>query len=254
MANCGKLLESWEYQTILPVSWETCRWFKKQQLEPCMEQLIASKEHRESIEKGVWQGSLLSPCLFNLYERIMRNAGLDVLQAGIKIGGRNINNLRYAVDATLMTERKEQLNNLLMRVKEECERAGLKLNIKQNYDHGIWPHCFMEIEGKRWCSDRFPLLGLQNNCGWWLQPWDQKMIASWQESHDKPRQCVKKQRHYSAEKVPIVKAMVLPLVMYGSDSWTLKKAGHQRIDAFDLWCWRRLLRVPWTQGDQTSQS
>ena len=67
----------------------------------------------------------------------MRNAELDVLQAGIKIGGRNINNLRYAVDATLMTECKEQLNNLLMRVKEECERAGLKLNIKQNYDHGI---------------------------------------------------------------------------------------------------------------------
>ena len=85
------------------------------------------------IEKGVRQGRLLSPCLFNLYpEHIMRNAGLDELQAGIKIGGRNINNLRYADDTTLMAESEEELKSLLMRVKEESERAGLKLNIKKN--------------------------------------------------------------------------------------------------------------------------
>ena len=76
---------------------------------------------------------LLSPCLFNLYaEHIMRNARLDELQAGIKIGGRNINNLRYADDTTLMAESEEELKSLLMRVKEESERAGLKLNIKKN--------------------------------------------------------------------------------------------------------------------------
>ena len=85
------------------------------------------------IEKGIRQGCLLSPCLFNLYaEHIMRNARLDELQAGIKIGRRNINNLRYADDTTLMAESEEELKSLLMRVKEESERAGLKLNIKKN--------------------------------------------------------------------------------------------------------------------------
>ena len=84
------------------------------------------------IEKGVRQGRLLSPCLFNLYpEHIMRNAGLDELQAGIKIGGRNINNLRYADDTTLMAGSEEELKSLLMRVKEESERASLRLNIKE---------------------------------------------------------------------------------------------------------------------------
>ena len=86
-----------------------------------------------TIEKGVRQGCLLSPCLFNLYaEHIVRNARLDELQAGIKIGGRNINNLRYADDTTLMLESEEKLKSLLMRVKEESERAGLRLNIKKN--------------------------------------------------------------------------------------------------------------------------
>ena len=84
------------------------------------------------IKKGIWQGCLLSPCLFNLYAKhIMRNARLDELQAGIKIGGRNINNLRYADDASVMAESKEELKSLLMRVKEESERADLKLNMKR---------------------------------------------------------------------------------------------------------------------------
>ena len=90
----------------------------------------------------------------------MRNAGLDELQAGIKIGGRNISNLRYVDDTTLMEESEEDLRSFLMRVKEENERAGLKLNIKKNEDHGIWPHSFMaNRRGKCRSSDRF-LLGL----------------------------------------------------------------------------------------------
>ena len=85
------------------------------------------------IGKGVCQGCILSPCLFNLYaEYIMRNARLDEAQAGIKIAGRNINNLRYADDTTLMAESKQELNSLLMKVKEESEKAGLKLNIQKN--------------------------------------------------------------------------------------------------------------------------
>ena len=100
--------------------------------------------------------------------------------------------------------------------------------------------------GKGGSSNRFPLLGLQNHCRWWLQSWNLSMIASWQESNDKPRQCVEKQTHYSADKVHIVKAMVFPVVTHGCKSWIVKKAEHQRIDGFKLWCWRRLLKVLWT--------
>ena len=101
-----------------------------------MEQPIGSR-----LRKEYNKGCLLSPCLFSLYaEHIMRNAGLDELQAGIKIGGRNINNLRCTGDTTLMTESKEELKSLLMRVKEESERANFKLNIKKKKeDHGIGP-------------------------------------------------------------------------------------------------------------------
>ena len=93
---------------------------------------------------------------------------------------------------------------------------------------------------------RFPLLGLQNHCRWWLQPWNQKTIASCQESDDKPRQCVEKQRHYSADKGPFSQGYGLPsghMQLWQRDR---KKAEHQKIDAFELRCWRRLLKVPWT--------
>ena len=102
------------------------------------------------IEKGICQGCLLSPCLFNLYtEYIMRNARLDELQAGIKIGGRNINNFRYVDDTTLMAESEEELKSLLMRVKEENERAGLKLNIKKPKIMASGPITSWQIEGER---------------------------------------------------------------------------------------------------------
>ena len=106
-------------KTILPVSWETCMRVKKQELELCMEQLIGSRSRKEYVSCP------LSSCLFNLHaEHIMRNASLDEFQAGVKIGGRNINNLRYAYDTTPMAESKEDLKSLLVRLKES-ERAGL---------------------------------------------------------------------------------------------------------------------------------
>ena len=95
-------------------------------------------------------------------------------------------------------------------------------------------------------SDRFYFLGLQNHCRWWLQSWNSKTLAPWKRSYDQPRQHIKKQRHYFANKGPSSQRYGFYSVMYGCESWTIKKAEHQRIDAFELWCWRRLLRVSWT--------
>ena len=127
------------------------------------------------IRKGVHQVCILSPCLFNLYaEYIMWNARLDEAQAGIKTARRNISNLRYADDTTLMAESKEALKRLLLKVKEESEKAGLTLNIqKTKLDHGIWSHHFMANRwGNSGNSGWLYFLGLQNHCRWWLQPWN----------------------------------------------------------------------------------
>ena len=95
-------------------------------------------------------------------------------------------------------------------------------------------------------SERLYFGGLQNPCKWWLQPWNWKMLAPWKKSYDQPRQHIKKQRYYFANKGPSSQTMVFPVVVYGCESWMIKKAECRRTDAFELWCWRRLLRVPWT--------
>ena len=119
--------------------------------------------------KGVHQGYILSPCLFNLYaEYIMWNARLDEAKAGIKIARRNINNLVYADDTTLMAESKEELKSILMTVKEESEKVGLKLNIQKMKIMASGPITSWQIDGET--SDRLYFLGLQNHCTWWLQP------------------------------------------------------------------------------------
>ena len=138
---------------------------RKQQLELDMEQ------HWFQIGKGGRRGCILSPCLFNLYaEYLMRNAGLEEAQAGIKIAGRNINNLRYADDATLMAESEEELQSFLMKVKEESEKVGLKLNIQKTKIMASGPTTSWEIDGETVESVRLYFLGLQNHCIWWLQP------------------------------------------------------------------------------------
>ena len=115
--------------------------------------------------KGVRQACILSPCLFNLYaEYIMRNDGLEETQAGIKVSGRNINNLRYADDTTLMAESEEGLKSLLMKVKEESEKVGLKLNIQKTKIMASGPITSWEIDGET-VSDLI-FLGLQNHCSW----------------------------------------------------------------------------------------
>ena len=118
------------------------------------------------IGKGVCQGCILSPCLFKLYaEHIMRNAGLEEAQAGIKISRRNINNLRYADNTTLMAENEEELKSLLMKVKEESEKVGLKLNIQKTKINGIQSHHFMANRwGNNGNSEKLYFSGLQYHC------------------------------------------------------------------------------------------
>ena len=117
------------------------------------------------IGKGVCQGGILSPCLFNVYaEHIMRNAGLEEIQAGIKIAGRNINNLRYADDTTLMAESEEELKSLLMKMKEESEKVGLKLNIQKMKIMASGPITSWQIDGKTVAD--FIFLGSENHCTW----------------------------------------------------------------------------------------
>ena len=168
----------------------------------------------------------------------MRNAGLEEAQTGIKIAGRNISDLRYADDTTLMAESEEELKSLLMKMKEESEKVGLKLNIQK-----------MKIMAS--VSD--------------FIFWGSKITADGDCSHEIKRclllgrkvmtnlDSIFKSRDITLPtKVRLDKAMVFPVVMYGCESWTVKKAEHQRTDAFELWCWRRLLRVLGLQGDPTS--
>ena len=119
------------------------------------------------IGKGVHQGCILSPCLFNLYaEYIMRNAGLEEAQAGIKIARGNINNLRYADDTTLMAESKEELKSFLMKVKEESEKVGLRLNIQKTKIMASGPIISWQIDGEIMETVKDYFWGLQNHCRW----------------------------------------------------------------------------------------
>ena len=185
------------------------------------------------IGKGVCQDCILSSC-FNFYaEYIMLNAGLDEAQAGIKIAGRNINNLRYADGTTLMAENKEELKSLLMKVKEESEKAGLKLNIK-NEDHGTQSNHFM---ANRWenngNSDRLYFGG-------------SKITADGDCSHEIKRclllekkaminlDSILKSRDITLPtKSHLVKALVFPVVLYGCESWTIKKAETKELMLFN---------------------
>ena len=199
------------------------------------------------IAKGVRQGCLLSLCLFNFYaEYIMRNAGLEGAQAGIKIAGRNLNNLRYADDTTLMAESEEERKSLLMKVKEESEKVGLKLNIQKTKIMESGPFTSWEIDGKHWTVSDFIFGGFKINADGDCSHEIKRRLFLGRTVMTNLHSILKSRDITLPTKVHLVKAMVFPVVMYGCESWTVKKAECQRIDAFEVWCWRRLLRVPWT--------
>ena len=172
----------------------------------------------------------------------MRNGGLEEAQAGIKIVGRNINNLRYADDTTLMAESEEELKSLLMKVKEEREKVGLKLNIQKMKIMASGPVTSWQIDGETVETVSDFIFG------------GSKITADGDCSHEiKSRlllgrkvmtnlHSILQSRDITLPtKVHLVKAIVFPIVMYGCESWTVKKVEHRRIDTFELWCWRRLL-------------
>ena len=170
-------------------------------------EILIATEHRTTdwfqIGKGVHQDCILSTCLFNFYsEYIMRNSGLDEAQAGIKIAGRNINNLRYADDTTLMAESEEELNSLVMKVKEESEKVGLKLNIQTTKIMASGPITSWQIDGQTVGTVADFILGgskitADGDCSHEIK----RRFTPWKESYEQPRQHNKKQRHYLVNKV-----------------------------------------------------
>ena len=213
----GKFLKRWEYPRNLYAGQEatvstahgTMDWF--------------------NFGKRALQGCILSPCLFNSHaESTMRNAGLDDSQAGIKFARRNINSLRYADGTTLMAESKEKVNSLLMRVKEENEKAGLKLSIQETEIMASGPITLWQIDGEKVeTMTDFIFLG-------------SKATADGDCSHEIKRRLILGRKDVTnldsvlksrditlPTKVPVVRALVYPVIMCGCESWTIKKAKRQ---------------------------
>ena len=177
----------------------------------------------------------------------MSNAGLDEAQARIKIAGRNISNLRYAYDTTLMAKSKEELKSLLMKVKEESEKVGLKLNIQKTKIMASGPITSWQIDGETVETVRNFILGgsritADGDCSHEIR----RCLLLGRKAMTNLDSILKSRATTLPAKFHQVKAMIFLVVMYGCESWTIKKAERQRIDAFELWCWRKLLRVPWT--------
>ena len=177
----------------------------------------------------------------------MRNTGLEEAQAGIKIAGRNINNLRYAVDTTLMAESEEELKSLLMKVEEESEKVGLKLNIQKTKIMASSHITSWQIDEEAMETVTEFILGGSKISPDGDYSHEIKICLLFERKVMTNLDSILKIRDITLlTKVHLFKAMVFLVVMYECESWTIKKAECRRIDAFKLWCWRKLLRVPWT--------
>ena len=172
----------------------------------------------------------------------MRNAGLEEAQAGIKIAGRNISSLRYADDTTLMAESEEELKSLLMKVKEESKKVGLKLNIQKTKIMASGPIISWQRDGETVADFIFlgTIITVEGDCSHEIK----RRLLLERKVMTNLDSILKSRDITLPTKVHLVKAVVFPVIMYGCESWTIKKAEHRRIYVFELWCWRRLLIVP----------
>ena len=175
----------------------------------------------------------------------MINIGLNEAEAGIKIARRNINNLRYADDTTLMAESEEEIKSLLMKVKEESEKVGLKLNIRKTKIMASGSITSSQIDGETVETVTDFILGgskitADGDCSYKIK----RCLLLGRKVMTNLDSILKSRDIALLTNVHLLKAMVFPVVMYGCESWTIKKAEHRRTDVFELWCWRRLLRVP----------
>lgn len=200
------------------------------------------------VKKGVRQGCILSPYLFNLFaEYIMRKANLEDCCKGVRIGGMSLTNIRYADDTTLLAESSLDLTKAIKRVKEESERMGLYLNMKKTKimttSETPVKICFGDEEVE--LVDSFVYLGSLVTCKGMCDAEVKRRIALGRKAMNALGPIVQDKLTDVKLKVRLVKAMVFPVVLYGSESWTLRKAEEKRLEAFEMWCWRRILRLSW---------
>ena len=209
------------------------RQIRKEQLEPDMEKQTGSKLGKE-YAKAIF----LSPCLFNFYaEYIIWNARVDETQARVKISGRNINNFRYADDTTIMSESKEELKSLLMKMQEESQKAGLKLNIQKMKIMASGPITSWQIDGETMetVAD-FIFLGSRITADFYWCLEIKRCSVLGRKVIRNLDSLLKRRAITLLTKIHIVRAVVIPVVRYGHESWTIKKVGCWGIDAFELWC------------------
>lgn len=200
------------------------------------------------INKGVRQGCILSPKIFNMYtEYIMRVAELDTMEVGIRIGGRRINNLRYADDTTIITGSEKEMENIVMKIKEESSNAGLKLNLKKTTFMTTDERDKITIDGEDIkMEDKVNYLGVTiTKLGYCTDEIKRRVVLG-KIAINKLNSFVKDTGISIKTKIKLIQTMVFPIILYGCESWTMRVEEKRKVDTFEMWAWRKILNVKWT--------